>query len=399
MNITLISNMAPASENIRGTSALPYYLIQGIQSLKNNKEYSISIWSFNQNRLSEEKLKKVSKELNLDIHIMPLPKWFTFVFKYHLLFIRIFLKYPLHNYIKISRKYITEILSTNPDIIWVYGEEMSNVIKQFAGYKRIHTLPDCESLYYYRMMEQRFVFNKPLQYWKCALMYRKFRKMECHFEKSDNITYHLVGEEDAAALRNLNPKINAHFIPHPHYEIKNENRPVIFHQPKIKLLIAGKYNHYMRQSADEALEMICDNSNIKEKYEITFLGIGWEKWSRQLAKVGFTTHHISFAPNYIEELCKHDIQLTPICIGTGTKGKVLDALANGLMVIGTPYALENIKVEDGKSCIRYNTVEELNQYLEVIPSHIHYYELMAEKGREDVLKYHNKEVVASILFA
>ena len=55
---------------------------------------------------------------------------------------------------------------------------------------------------------------------------------------------------------------------------------------------------------------------------------------------GMKLYHIKFAPDYIEEICKHDIQVTPICIGTGTKGKVLDAIANGLLVIGSWYALE-----------------------------------------------------------
>ena len=392
--------MAPASENIRGTSALPYHLIQGIKSFnKDDKEISISIWSFNQNYLDEEKLREISKELGIKIHIMPLPKWFSFVFKYHLLFVRLFLKYPIHNYIKLDNKFVIDIKSKNPDIIWIYGEEMSNVVKQFAGYRRIHTLPDCESLYYYRMMEQRFVYDYPFKYWKCALMYRKFRNMERKFDKSIEILYHLVGEEDAKSLCNLNPGINAQFIRHPHYVVKDEKRPIKFHRPKIKLLIAGQYNYYMQQNADEALEFMCNNTLLKEHYEITFLGKGWDNWKRKLSTAGFIAQYIAFAPDYIEEICKYDIQLSPITIGTGTKGKVLDALANGLMVIGTPYALENINVENGQSCVCYNTAEELINYLEKIPNHIQEYELMAEKGRENVLKFHNRQVFASLLLS
>lgn len=407
MKIVLISNMAPASENIRGTSALPYHLIKGIKNLKDqdvsdkkdkNADISLEIWSLNQNKLDKRKMEEVKEELGFVIHVMPLPKWLTYIFRFHLLFLRIFFKYPIHNYIKLEQRFVDEIKATKPDIIWIYGEEMSNVVKQFTGYRRIHTLPDCESLYYYRMMEQRFVFNHPLQYWKCALMYRKFRNMERNFENSDTITYHLVGEEDTLSLRNLNPSINALFIRHPHYVVKDEKRPIKFHQPKIKLLIAGQYNYYMQQSADEALNMICKNTQLKEHYDLTFLGKGWEKWKQQLSTCGYETKQITFAPDYIEEICKYDIQLTPISIGTGTKGKVLDALANGLMVFGTPYALENIKVENGVSCICYDTSEELKQQLQRIPSHIEEYEQMAEKGRENVLKYHDNLMIASQLF-
>ena len=397
MNIALISNMTPASENIRGTSALPYHIIQGIKTLNHGEKITVTIWSFNQNELDGIKLKEVSEELDTHIHLMSLPKWFTFIFRHHLLFIRLFLRFPIHNYIKLDHKFVKDIKSTNPDIIWVYGEEMSNIVKQFDGYKRIHTLPDCESLYYYRMMEQRFVYDYPIKYWKCALMYRKFRNMERKFDKSIDILYHLVGEKDALSLRNLNPGINAQFFRHPHYVVKDENRLIKFHQPKIKLLIAGQYNYYMQQSADEALEMMCNNALLKEHYEITFLGKGWNKWKQHLSTSGFIAQHLAFAPDYIEEICKYDIQLTPISIGTGTKGKVLDALANGLMVIGTPYALENIKVENGHSCICYNTVEELRYYLEEIPVHTQEYEFIAEKGRKNVLKNHSKHLIASSL--
>lgn len=403
MRIVLISNMTPASENIRGTSALPYHLIKGIKAqtlkIRNKQEdISFSIWSFNLNNLDERKQNESAKELETDIHIIPTPKWFSFIFKYHLLFIRLFFKYPIHNYIKLEQRNVDEIKSTNPDIIWVYGEEMSNVVKQFGGYKRIHTLPDCESLYYYRMMEQRFAYNHPLQYWKCALMYRKFRNMERNFENSDTITYHLVGEEDASSLRNLNPCINAQFIRHPHYVVKDENKPIKFHQPKIKLLIAGQYNHYMQQSADEALKMMCNNTLLKEYYEITFLGKRWESWNEKLSNSGYKTQQISFAPDYIEEICKHDVQLTPICIGTGTKGKVLDALANGLMVIGTPFALENIAVKDDESCKNYKDPTELMKILLDIPLNVKKYEHIANKGRENVIKYHNNSFIAKQLF-
>ena len=38
---------------------------------------------------------------------------------------------------------------------------------------------------------------------------------------------------------------------------------------------------------------------------------------------------------------------------------MLDAFVNGLMVIGTPFALENIQITNGVSCICYYTIEEL----------------------------------------
>jgi len=108
--------------------------------------------------------------------------------------------------------------------------------------------------------------------------------------------------------------------------------------------------------------------------------------------------HIKFAPDYIEEICKHDIQITPISIGTGTKGKVLDALANGLLVIGTPFAMENIAVKHGESCIEYRQPQEVIAVLKDIPNNIQKYEMMAAEGRKAVLTEHCPSKTSRELF-
>ena len=472
MNLILVTLTTPASENIRGTSALPYHLMA-----ERNGNIDISIYTFNANALSDEKIKEVEKELNVSIKTMPLPKWYQWMFKFHLLILRVFLKYPFVNYLTLPQKYVDEIKFQNPDLIWVYGEELSQVVKQFPNTKRIQLGPDTESLYYYRMLGQRFVMKNPTDYWKCALMYRKYARMERDFCTDANFIYYAVGEEDIKFLKNLNPEVNAKFLRHPHYEVRdnfnkgrhhenfNENETHTdnksinkkFHSPKIKLLIAGQYNLYMKQEADLLIEQIsvndnfnenrlhenfnvnlnfnkgddsndkskqinprnlcnqCEipentktqstseapivhNSQLKKNYIITFLGKGWEKHVENLRKAGFEVNHIKFAPDYIEEICKHDIQITPIAIGTGTKGKVLDALANGLLVIGTTYALENIAVKHGESCIEYHHPTEVIDILNDIPNNLYKYERMAEAGRQAVLKYHNRRKISSELF-
>lgn len=428
MKITLITTMTPASENIRGTSALPYHLIKGMNvdddgTLFSQNENFI-IYTFNNNGLSDEKIAEVEKELNVKIYKVPLPKWFTFIFKYHLLFIRLFLRYPIHHYVKLPTKYVEEIKAKNPDVVWVYGAEWSKVVNQFKGFKRIHTLPDSEALYYYRMLGERFVTHNWKKFWRCMFMYPKFLALERTYSTDPSIHYHLVGEEDANFIKKMNPGIQAHFIRHPHYDVNvvmndNENRK--FHQPKIKLLIAGQYNLYMKQEADLLVEQICnengkfnDNVNdnvheneklnvnensLRDNYSITFLGKGWEEHVEALRGAGYEVNHIKFAPDYIEEICKHDIQITPISIGTGTKGKVLDALANGLLVIGTPYALENIAVKHGESCIEYHKPQEVIDALMDIPLHREKYETMAAAGCTAILKNHKRSLIFQELFS
>ena len=433
MRICLITTMTPASENIRGTSALPYHLIKGSLTpfpspkgdgsnninvnananenssedlLENNNGYSENsklktenfiIYTFNNNNLSDEKISEVEKELGVTIKKVPLPKWFLFVFKYKLLFLRLFLRYPIHHYVKLPQKYVDEIKSLNPDLIWVYGAEWSKVVNQFNGFRRIHTLPDSEALYYYRMLGSRFVICDWKKFWRCAFMYPKFLRLERSFDTNEQITYHLVGEQDAEFLRNVNPGINAKFLRHPHYEVRqhfiNENGNVNDN----KSLTPNPSPKERRIKDFTSRENSCVRF-LQENYVITFLGKGWERHVEMLRDAGYEVEHIRFAPDYIEEICKHDIQITPISIGTGTKGKVLDALANGLLVIGTPYAMENIAVKDGESCIEYRDAKEVIDVLKDIPANLHKYEMMAEKGRQCVLEYHDRAKIAKELF-
>ena len=410
MNITLITFVSPASENIRGTSALPYHLIKGwnptttLPEGEGDVAHNFSIYTFNNNALSDEKIAEVSQELGAEIKTVPMPRWYQWMFRLHILFLRIFMKYPFVNYIKLPQGYVDEIKASQPDLIWVMGEELSRIVKQFPNTRRIQIGPDTESLYYYRMMGRRFVMNNVIDYWKCAMMYRKYARMERDFCTDKDFTYYAVGEEDVRHLQQLNPKVQARFLRHPHYEIKSPTPSLPegeggFHSPRIKVLIAGRYDLYMKQEADLlSSQFTVHSSQLSENYVITFLGKGWEKHVETLREAGYEVSHITFAPDYIEEIVKHDIQITPISIGTGTKGKVLDALANGLLVIGTPYAMENIAVEHGRSCIVYNDPHEVIDVLLEIPQNRERYEQMAAEGQKRVLELHNRQRIADELF-
>ncbi|WP_455091518.1 glycosyltransferase family 1 protein [Prevotella jejuni] len=395
MKVTMISVMMPAAENIRGTSALPYHLLAG-----RDKNIEVILYSYNLNRLSKEQIDSVAKELNIKIYILPVPWWYVFFLRFFSPF-RILLNYPIVNYINLSSLQLDTIINDNPDAIWIYGEELSRVSRQLKDFRRVHTLPDCESLYYYRMLGKRFAIRNKIRFWRSAFMYPKYLNMEKQFDTSSNIHYHLVGKEDVNFLKEVCPGIQAHFLRHPHYQVAKPAKVISFSSPKIKVLFAGQYNLYMQQDADMLIDCLIkskDLSELKEHYVYTFLGKGWDNHVERLNNAGYETHHIKFAPNYIEEICKHDIQVTPICIGTGTKGKVLDAIANGLLVIGTWYALENIAVKHLESCIEYGEAKEFIKILRDIIVRRNYYENIALKGKKSILELHNQKLISEQLF-
>ena len=392
MKIVLISNITPTLDNYKAASALSYHLIK-----YRPDDVEIEVYSFNSNSVNIDRVKKIENELDTKIHLVSRSKMITWMFKMHLVFLKNFLKYPFDYYNALSSSVVKEINDKRPDGIWINGDSLSLVAKCFPKYHRVHTMPDCVPLYYHRLMGDKFLLcSFYLMIGNCVQYYKNI-KMEREYSADDNIHYHLVGEADKQYLMKINPKVQAHFIRHPHYNIVH-NKIIKFSQPKIKILIAGHYNLYMKTAFDDILPALCKHKELAQYYSITFLGKGWDFAVEELKKAGYDSERFGFVDVYVDEIIKYDIQLTPISVGTGTKGKVLDAIANGLLVIGTPYAMENIAVENGKSCVVYNNPKELIQTLNDIYKNVSNYEQMAEKGRERVLKYHSRSSVSKELF-
>ena len=392
MKIVLVTTMTPTRDNINGASAHPYHILKG-----RDKNIDVEVYSFNGNRLSHEGIKQVEQELNVTIKTFSSPKWILWMIKFHLTFLKVFLKYPLWYYNIVPDWVIKEIKAKSPDGIWVYGHEMARTIKALRPIKTVNMMPDCQSLYHYRMMGQRFVFWNSMMFWAQNFMYRKYLAMERDYS-TNNVRYSLVGKEDAKMLEKVHPGIDANFVHHPHYDVYEPKKVIKFSSPRIKVVLAGRNDLYMNQAADEFTTALCSVNDISDKFEFTFLGKGWEQTVEILANHGYHVSHIKFAEDYKKELCNHDIQFTPICIGTGTKGKVLDALANGLLVLGTDYAMENIEVVDGESCLVYNKAEEAIDILRKIAADPEKYEQMAENGRQCIFKYHNRQQAAKEFF-
>ena len=78
--------------------------------------------------------------------------------------------------------------------------------------------------------------------------------------------------------------------------------------------------------------------------------------------------------------------------------KAIEWYEGPLMVIGTPYAMENIAVEHGNSCIVYEHPKEVIDTLLEIPKNIQKYEDIAAEGQRQVLKWHDRRLVAKQLF-
>ena len=393
MKIVLISYVMPTPDNFGAGSAHPYHLLK-----YRPKGIDVVLYTYNTNHVSACDINGLSKELELSgVKFLRTPWFFPILFKLKIGFFKNLLPFPFGYYYDIPKSVVREIEKLHPDGVWIWGDFLPNVAKKFQRYKRVMTLPDSVALYYHRLMGDNFLFGSWFKMLANCDQYVKNIKMEKSYPVDDNICFHLVGAADRDFLKRINPRVKAVFIRHPHYNYK-EDRIIKFSEPKIKILIAGKYNLYMKTAFDELLPVLCSHSELAEHYSITFLGKGWDFAVDKLRAEGYESQQVGFVDVYLDEIIKYDIQLTPISVGTGTKGKVLDALSNGLLVIGTPYAMENVAVEDGVSCIEYRSPGRVVEVLADMPHRLSLYEQMAENGRRAVLSEHNREHVSKQFF-
>lgn len=391
MKVIYISNMAPASDNIGGTSALPYHLM-----VHRSEDVDVEVFTFNTNGLTAEKIAAVEKELRLKINVLPMNRlaaWLLGLKGVMSLLVRMLLPYPPHYYLRLDRATVAHIKAMHPDGVWIYGEELTGISRQLSEIPQVHTGPDCEVLYYERLLLQPWVGR--IKRLRCRVMMRKFRRLAANAPTCAR--YHVVGAADRDMQLKINPEIDVRFLRHPHYNYNAERR-IRFGEPKVRLVLAGRNDHYMHADAVALIDELAANVDLAEHYEFTFLGKGWGAMNEQLHQSGWQSRIIAFAPDYAEELCRHDVQLTPISIGTGTKGKVLDAITNGLLVIGTPYAMENIAVRHGVECLQYERACEVPALLRDIADNRSRYEAMAEAGREAVLREHDRARASQALF-
>ncbi len=393
--LALITLHTPTETNFRAASALPFHL-----AAFRNSDIELEIWSFNVNQCDKERIKKTEQELNAKIHIIPVPKWYEWLKPAP---VRLFLPKPIFQYLPLSHSFLNEIKrylgNRDTSGLWIYGEELSNIARNFKDIPIVVTTPDCEAMYYHRVLSMKGIPLSKKALLRYNLMYHRYAKMTSKFPTGESIHYHLVGKEDAKFLKNLNPAANAVFINHPHYSLSTLSPSPIEKGEKIRLLIAGEYNFPMAQAADEAFEAMATLPQpVKDGYLVTFLGKDWDKSVELLRKWGFEVEQKGYVEDYAAEVASHHIQLTPVCVGTGTKGKVLDAFANGLMVIGTPLALENIQAERGSECIEYSSGEKLTEALTQLSRDPDRISQIAKAGKEAILKNHSRSKVAEQFF-
>lgn len=389
--ILTISFFTPASENIRGISALIYTLIKHRPT-----NVDIRLLTYNANNLNRTKIEAVKKELNIDIEVLEFPKWINLLRRINIFrkLSNFILQSDLYTYIPFPTKVKKTLNQYSPDAIWLYPFYFYKWTFYLKGYPIVLTGCDSNALFKNRCMEDGY-FNSMLRRFKLKRDYHKCLYVEKEIAKT-HAHFHLVGKADFDFYKSHTFANNAFYLPHPHYLY--QDKEIKFKTKKLKILWAGANDYYMETKGKELKDMLLRSSNkLSDKISLYFLGKGWDKYCLELNQSGYQACLLGWVDNYIHEIQKYDIQIVPISVGTGTKGKVLDAMSNGLLCIGTPYAMENISNIDN-GYIMYEDVDKLCDILCDCFENREKYEEVAQRGRNSILKEHNPHAIALEFF-
>lgn len=393
MKVIVVTQLTPTPENRGGTSALLYALLRYRPS-----DVEVTILSYNFNRISCEEIREISALLNAKIDLLEIPRVFlrfrrsVWLTRYQKYFGRKSMAKRL-----ITKELVEDLRNEDCDFVLLYPGSMVALAFYLPEKSFVYSSPDCSLMnlarrFYnpYRMSSKKIIRDD-------FISMTKENRAERRWDL-DNMRVHFVGMADNKYYRDVTGNTNSHFLLHPFVKYKEKKIDFISNE-KLKVIIPGSYDMYYNTDVDKMIPSLIKCKDILLRhFDFTFLGKKWSPVDQRLKDAGFNCEFKTWVDDYAEELVQHDIQITPISFGTGTKGKVLDAMVNGLLVIGSDYALENICVRDMDSCVRYRDASHIASILISVANHRERYQAIAEKGRSQVLKYHDPTRISKRFF-
>lgn len=391
MKILLITDYLPTINNFKGPSSLCFYLIKELA-----KTNEVKVITTNSNKVPTYLIQKAEQKIGIKYDVYTRNIWMKLIISKYTGFLFSLFYGNKYNYYpsryKLSRRIMKKIDFYSPNMVIIYPYELINVVKQLSKYHPIVIGPDCQVLGILRSLRDSFVYSKNLQYKYSKAMSARIR-LENDLSQME-ISLALVGKEDSVQYNICTKSDKSFFLPHPHFDVKEKQ--ISFEHAKLKVVITGAYDYATYSDINKICIVLKSAVELKNDFIFTFIGNSWKPIVDEL-KDFCNIVHIPWVEDYSKEIIKHDIQIVPISQGLGTKGKTLDAMANGLLCIGSYYAMENVACENGKNCIIYKDAFEIVEILKNISNNRDQYVKIAEQGRIAVRKYHSPELCSKIL--
>ncbi|MBD3646992.1 MAG: glycosyltransferase [Pseudomonadales bacterium] len=170
-----------------------------------------------------------------------------------------------------------------------------------------------------------------------------------YFSRFDRILY--VSGKDADYAATYLPATSIMAIPNG-FDTRRMKAPTAIADPSSpRLVFSGNLDYKPNRDAAAFLcrDFMPAFLDSFPRARLTIVGNVDERWQEvyQSEATEFTGH----VPDVVEELSRHDLYLCPLTSGAGFKNKILDAIAAGLPVIGTPISFDGMVFNQGKDVL------------------------------------------------
>ena len=198
------------------------------------------------------------------------------------------------------------------------------------------------------MLFKRALFSKDQYiYIKVLCLFRYLKFFHVYRKLNKNVKILTVGQSDCQAFIE-DGFTNVHYFPHP------VELPLFYkkrHERTSKVVIGisgalGRFGLFYCGKWYHRLTKVLQKRDYQTKIKFVVLGKQYKNLVRNLQTLGYEVEHTQWADNYQNFLDLIDIYMCLMAVGAGTKNRVLAANAAGLRVLGTEYALENIKANN-----------------------------------------------------
>jgi hypothetical protein len=294
---------------------------------------------------------------------------------------------------------VNKINAAKPDVVWLYPYWLVNWIESIECKNAIISGMDSACLHYERSLRYGN-WSRPEE----AQAYVDHLALNSNLENKVARTHarvHMVGQKDAEKFNSITNTQKAFFVPYPYHHYKALRKDLEQCKEEINIAVTGgNYETYVGDHLRRIVAALTRSHNtaLRGTYHFHFVGNGYADYAAMLSNSGFAVSSHPWVDDYASMLSSFQLQVFPIAVGTGTKGKVLAALASGLLAIGSKLAFENINIVPGTDSIVYSEPEDLVKILDDIHQNRSVYAEMAKRATRRTRKFHAPKLTASLFW-
>jgi glycosyltransferase involved in cell wall biosynthesis len=167
----------------------------------------------------------------------------------------------------------------------------------------------------------------------------------------------LVSGMDKSCLDRLNGRSQLNYVLHNGVESSSEEIPAVLKAPN-RLIFSGTMSFPPNSNAalwfiERVMPLL-----MRKNKNIRLVVAGQEPTRELLSKASGHVTITGFLPDIRLEIAKSQLYVAPLISGTGFKNKIVEAIASGTYVIGTPWAVEFLEPDLRNLLLTAGTAEE-----------------------------------------